>query len=455
MLHVSKKKNILKDNPVRTVCLSFISVIVLGALLLMLPISSAVGEINSFSKCLFTATSATCVAGLTLEDNCAAWSMFGQSVIVCLIQIGGLGLVTFSSIFSLSLNKKLSLKDMQLANSQINTNDFANIRFLFTNVIRVTFFCEFVGSLLLAIPFCAKHGVRGIFMAIFTSVSAYCNSGLDINGFICPNCSLIPFRSDLIVVTVTSLLTVLGGIGFIVVNELIHLKKSHKKIKFLSFHSKLALSSTAILIVFGTLTLLVMEWSNTLKDMELFEKITTSAFNSITSRSAGFAVVDYSQTTVFTKLFTCFLMFVGACPSGTGGGIKITTMIVLFMTTICVVRNREDTVIFGHKVNKMTVYKAISLLFISSLLVAVSTIIFYLSNPEVSLIDLFFTIITAFGTVGTSTTDVGGLSYISQWILIFLMYIGRVGPLSFALMFGTNLNRKKYVSLPEGNIYVG
>ena len=255
--------------------------------------------------------------------------------------------------------------------------------------------------------------------------------------------------------TVTSLLTIAGGIGFIVVNELIQLKKSHKKIKFLSFHSKLALSSTAILIIFGTLTLLIMEWSNTLKDMGLFEKITTSAFNSITARSAGFVVVDYSQTTVFTKLFTCFLMFIGACPSGTGGGIKITTIIVLFMTTICVMRNQEDTVIFKHKVNKTTVYKAISLLFMSSLLVAVSTIVFYLSNPNISLIDLFFTIITAFGTVGTSTIDVGSLSYISKWILIFLMYIGRVGPLSFALMFGARPKHKKYVSLPEGNIYVG
>lgn len=455
MLQMSKRKNILTDNPVRTICLSFISVIVLGALILFLPISSTSESTPSFFECLFIATSATCVAGLSLNDTFHTWSVFGQSIIMCLIQIGGLGLVTFSSIFSLSLNKKLSLKNMRLANSQITTNDFANISSLFVNVIRITLFCECIGAAFLCIPFCKQYGLHGIFMAIFTSVSSYCNSGLDINGFISPGCSFIPFRNDLIVVITISILTVLGGIGFVVINDLIQLKKSHKKIKFLSFHSKLALFFTAIFIVIGTITILIMEWSNTLDDMNFFEKITTSAFSSITARSAGFSVIDYSQTTTFTKLFTCFLMFIGACPGGTGGGIKITTMIVLFMTTICVIKNSEDTTIFKRKINKNTVYKAISLLFISSSLITAATIIFYVSNPNIKLVDLFFSIITAFGTVGISTINVQDLSDISKYTLILLMYIGRVGPLSFALMFGINSKSKKHVSLPEGNIYVG
>lgn len=292
-------------------------------------------------------------------------------------------------------------------------------------------------------------------MAMFSSVSSYCNSGLDINGFISPGCSFVPFRNDIIVVTTLSILTVLGGIGFVVINDLLQLKKSHKKMKFLSFHSKLAISSTLILIVVGTLTILIMEWSNTLADMSFPEKLSASAFSSITARSAGFSVVDYSQTTTFTKLFTSFLMFIGACPSGTGGGIKITTMIILIMTTICVIKNCEDTTIFKHKINKNTVYKAISLLFMSSLLIAIATIIFYITNPNIKLIDLFFTIISAFGTVGVSTINVQDLSQISKYILIFLMYIGRVGPLSFALMFGISSKSKKYVSLPEGKTYVG
>ena len=455
MLQMSKRKNILADNPVRTICLSFISVIVFGALILLLPISSVSENTPSFFECLFTATSATCVAGLSSNDTFHTWSVFGQSVIMCLIQVGGLGLVTFSSIFSLSLNRKLSLKSMRLANSQITTNDFANISSLFVNVILITLFCESIGAIFLSISFCKEYGFHGIFMAIFTSVSSYCNSGLDINGFISSSCSFIPFRNDLIVVITISVLTVLGGIGFVVINELLQLKKSHKKLKFLSFHSKLALSSTAILIITGTAAILIMEWSNTLTDMNFPEKLTTSAFSSITARSAGFSVIDYSQTTIFTKLFTSFLMFIGACPSGTGGGIKITTIIVLFMTTICVIKNSEDATIFKRKINKSTVYKAMSLLFISSSLIAVATIIFYVSNPNIQLIDLFFTIISAFGTVGISTINIQDLSDISKYILIFLMYIGRVGPLSFALMFGINAKSKKHVSLPEGNIYVG
>ncbi len=455
MLQMPKKRNILTDNPVRTICLSFISVIMFGAIILFLPISSKPGITPSFFECLFTATSATCVAGLSLNDTFHTWSVFGQSVIMCLIQIGGLGLITFSSVFSLSLNKKLSLKSMRLANSQINTNDFANISSLFVNVIRITLLCESIGAAFLSISFCRKYGLKGIFMAIFSSVSSYCNSGLDINGFIAPGCSFIPFQNDIIVVITLSILTVVGGIGFVVINELIQLKKSHKKIKFLSFHSKLAIFSTLILIVTGTLAILIMEWSNTLADMSFPEKLSASAFSSITARSAGFSVVDYSQTTTFTKLFTSFLMFIGACPGGTGGGIKITTMVILIMTTIGVVKNCEDTTIFKHKINKNTVYKAISLLFMSSLLIAIATIIFYITNPDIKLIDLFFTIISAFGTVGISTMSVQDLSQISKYILIFLMYIGRVGPLSFALMFGISSKSKKYVSLPEGKTYVG
>ena len=329
MLQMPKKKNILTDNPVRTICLSFISVIMFGAIILFLPISSKPGITPSFFECLFTATSATCVAGLSLNDTFHTWSILGQSIIMCLIQIGGLGLVTFSSVFSLSLNKKLSLKSMRLANSQINTNDFANISSLFVNVIRITLLCESIGAAFLSISFCRKYGLQGIFMAIFSSVSSYCNSGLDINGFIYPGCSFIPFQNDIIVVITLSILTIFGGIGFVVINDLIQLKKSHKKIKFLSFHSKLAISSTLILIIVGTVTILIMEWSNTLADMSFPEKLSASAFSSITARSAGFSVVDYSQTTTFTKLFTSFLMFIGACPSGTGGGIKITTMILI------------------------------------------------------------------------------------------------------------------------------
>lgn len=455
MLQMPKKKNILADNPVRTICLSFISVIMFGAIILFLPISSKSEVTPSFFECLFTATSATCVAGLSLNDTFHTWSIFGQSVIMCLIQVGGLGLITFSSVFSLSLNKKLSLKSMRLANSQINTNDFANISSLFVNVIRVTLLCECIGAAFLSIVFCKKFGLQGIFIAIFSSVSSYCNSGLDINGFISPSCSFIPFRNDIVVVTTLSILTVLGGIGFVVINDLLQLIKSRKKIKFLSFHSKLAIFSTLILIVVGTLTILIMEWSNTLADMSLPEKLSASAFSSITARSAGFSVIDYSQTTTFTKLFTSFLMFIGASPCGTGGGIKTTTMVILIMTTICVIKNCEDTTIFKRKINKNTVYKAISLLFMSLLLITIATIIFYVTNTNIKLIDLFFTIISAFGTVGVSTINVQDLSQISKCILIFLMYIGRVGPLSFALMFGTSSKSKKHVSLPEGKTYVG
>ncbi len=455
MLNISNRKHRFFNNPVQTICLSFFAIIIFGSMLLFLPISTSTGEMPSYLDCLFTATSTTCITGLTIADTYGYWSTFGKCVILCLVQVGGLGLVTFSSVFALSINKKLGLKNMKLATAQININDFSEIQSLFVNIIKVTFICESIGALILCVPFCTKFGFYGIAMSVFTSICAYCNAGFDINGFLYPYCSMVPFRDDPIIIIVVGLLIILGGLGFAVVNELFKMRKMNKKIRLLSFHSKLVLVSSIALILIGTITILITEWSNTLEGMSFFEKLGISAFSSITTRTAGFNVIDHGQTSIFTKLFTCLLMFIGACPGGTGGGIKITTAIVLFMTIICVVKRREDTIIFGRRVAKNTVYKSISLIFIASTLIIFSTTVMWFFESCINLIDLLFTTISAFSNTGLYTTEIAPLSCVSKIILIILMYIGRVGPLSFALMFGSKLDSKNHVSLPEGKIYVG
>ena len=371
MIEINKKKNIFKNNPIRTVCFSFVSIILMGSFLLFLPISSNEGKNISFLDCIFTATSSTCVTGFTVKDTFTQWSLFGKIVILLLIQTGGLGLITFSSVFLLILNNKLSLKNMKLASSQINIKNFADIKTLFKNLLIITFLCEFIGAVILSFSFYKKFGQYGIFMAIFSSVASYCNAGLDINGIIYQNCSFIPFNKNYLVIVTMSMLTFLGGIGFVVVNEIITLKKSKIKLRNLSINSKIAIFGSVFLILFGTITFLFLEYSNTLKDMNIVDKFFNSFFNSTASRTSGFSTVDFSKISSLTKLFLCILMFIGANPTGTAGGIKITTIIIIISTVSYVIKNKNENTIFKHKINKQTTYKAVALFFLSFLIILI------------------------------------------------------------------------------------
>ena len=454
MIYNTKKKNIFKKNPIRTVCFSFISIILIGALLLFLPISSNEGETVSFLDCIFTATSSTCVTGFTTKDTFTQWSYFGKIVILLLIQTGGLGLITFSSFFMLILNNKLSLKNMKLASSQISVKNFADIKTLFKNILIITFICEFIGALILSFPFYRKFKLYGIFMAVFSSVASYCNAGLDINGIIYKNCSFIPFNKDYLVIFTMSALTFLGGIGFVVVNEIINLKKSKIKLRNLSINSKIAIFGSVFLVLFGTIGFLFLEHDNSLNNMNIFEKISNSIFTSTAARTSGFTTIDFSKISSPTKMFLSILMFIGANPTGTAGGIKITTIIIIISTIFYVIKNKNENTIFNHKINKQTTYKAVALFFISLFIVLVFSFLISEKDPYIALDNIFFSVTSAFSTTGFQIIDSNLFSSFSKYILIFLMYIGRIGPISFALMFKRKHNSSKQIHLPKADLYI-
>ncbi len=448
MIYFLKKQNFLKKNPVRTVCFSFILIILLGSILLMLPISSKPNKNVSITDCIFTSTSATCITGFSVKDTFSQWSLFGKIVILILIQTGGLGLITFSSVFLIILNNKLSLKNLKLASSQINVKNLADVKTLFKNVLLITFFCEFIGAALLSTSYCKKFGVYGIFMAVFSAVAAYCNAGLDLNGIIYENCSFVPFCKDYVVIFTISALTFLGGIGFVTINEILQFKKAKIKLKRISINSKIAILGSVFLLIFGTLGFFFLEYNTTLKNFNIFEKISNSVFNSTAARTSGFASVNLSEINSLTKLFLCILMFIGANPTGTSGGIKISTIIILLATVFCVIKNKEENTILEHKINKSTTYKAIALFFMSIFIIFLAIIGIWFSNFKIGLSNIVFSVVSAFSTTGFQVINSDFFSMFSKYILIFLMYVGRVGPVSFTLMFNIK-SESKQICWPE------
>ncbi len=454
MIFNFKNRNFLKGNPVRMVCFSFIAIILIGAFLLFLPISYNANHSTSFMDCLFTSTSATCVTGFSAKDTFTHWSLFGKLVILILIQVGGLGLITFSTIFLIFFNNKLSLKNLKLASSQINVNNLADVKTIFKTILLITLSCELIGALLLSFSYCKKFGVYGYFMAVFSSIAAYCNAGLDLNGVFYKNCSFVPFQKDYLVMFTISALTFIGGIGFVTINEIINLKARKIKLKFLSVHSKIVLFGSFFLLIIGTLGFLVLEFNETLKELSFLEKISNSIFNSTAARTSGFVSVDFSKISSLTKMFLSILMFIGANPTGTSGGIKINTIIILISTIFCVVKNEEETVIFGHRVKKTIVYKAMALFFLSLFIIFIAILIIWNFNFEIGLNNIVFSVVSAFSTTGFQVINSKFFSYFSKAVLIFLMYVGRVGPISFALMFKVNKKNKRQILMPDSNLFI-
>lgn len=454
MIFNLKSRNFLKSNPVRTVCFSFIAIILIGAMLLYLPISSNSGHKTSFMDCIFTSTSATCVTGFSAKDTFTHWSLFGKVVILILIQTGGLGLITFSTIFLIFLNNKLSLKNLKLASSQISVNNLADVKTLFKTILLITLVCELIGAILLSFSYCKQFSEYGYFMAIFSSVAAYCNAGLDLNGVFYKNCSFVPFQKDYLVIFTVSALTFIGGIGFVTINEIINLKTRKIKLKFLSIHSKIAIFGSLFLLIIGAVGFLALEFNETLKDLSFLEKISNSIFNSTAARTSGFVSVDFSKISSLTKMFLSILMFIGANPTGTSGGIKINTVIILISTIFCVIKNKEENVILGHKIKKSVTYKAMALFFLSLFIIFIAILIIWNFNFEIGLSNIVFSAVSAFSTTGFQVINSKFYSYFSKLVLIFLMYVGRVGPISFALMFKVNKKNKKQIFLPDSNLYI-
>ncbi len=429
----------------------FLGIILIGSLLLMLPISSKTGETSSFLNCLFTATSASCVTGLVVYDTWSHWSLFGQLVILAMIQIGGLGFVTIGVFLSIVLRRKIGLKERGLMQESVNTLEIGGVVRLAQKIIVGTAIFEGTGAVLLAIRFIPQFGlVRGIYYGIFHSVSAFCNAGFDLMGCQGPYSSLVNYYNDWLVNLVVMSLIVIGGIGFIVWEDLNrHGLHFHRYM----LHTKIVLLTTVALI-FGSAWLFYrFESGNLLVGMDTSGKILTSLFSSVTARTAGFNTVDTGALTDASKMLTVLLMFVGGSPGSTAGGVKTTTMIVIYLHLWSTIQRTHGVNAFGRRLED-EVLKQSSAIFMINLTLAMTVSMFIMATQKYPVMDVLFETFSAIGTAGMTTGITRGLNAASRLAVVFLMYCGRVGSLSFALSF-TQRKKVARVQQPMGRISIG
>lgn len=455
--HHSNRFSGFSKNPMRVIVVSFALIIFIGTLLLMLPISTRSGQVMPLSEALFTATSATCVTGLVVEDTYTYFTTFGQVVILLLIQMGGLGLVTITTFFNLLIGRKLGLKNMHLAQESINSEGSQNITKLLKLVMVMTFCFESFGALVLSCVLVPEFGVRGIFIAVFLAISSFCNAGFDVLGQVEPFSNLSHYYDNPIVLLTIIFLIISGGLGFIVWHDL----QNYRHTRRLMLHTKIVLLVTGVLVVCGTIVVALLEWNNarTLGTMNVGEKLLNSLFLSVSSRTAGFNTFDLGGMHDITKLFIVMMMFVGAAPGSTAGGIKITTTVVVLMTVFCVLRGREDTIIMGRRVDKSVVYKAmtISVIALAASLIAtcVISMTVHTGGRMITGIDALFEAVSSFSTVGLTAGVTGVANLASRMVLVATMFMGRVGPVSIALSLSMRQGQNKHQVIPEGKIIVG
>ncbi|WP_297713656.1 TrkH family potassium uptake protein [Clostridium sp.] len=443
------KRN-FKLKGVQVLALGFILVILVGALILTLPISTTSGESANFLDALFTATSAVCVTGLIVVDTGTYWNMFGQTVIMILIEIGGLGFMSFTTLIAIILGKKITLRERLILQDAMNTFNIQGLVKMVKYVLVFTVSVQFFGALLFSTQFVPEYGLgKGLFYSIFHSISAFCNAGFDILGNFS---SLTSYNSNAVVILVASALIIIGGLGFTVWSELY----SSKSLKKVSLHSKMVILMTTVLVLGGTVLMFLFENNNvnTIANMSFMDKVMNSFFASVTPRTAGFNSISTDGMTTAGQFLTIILMFIGGSPGSTAGGIKTTTIGILIVTIICVIQGREDSEVFKRRFSKDLVYKAFTLIFIGISLVIVVTMLLSYTEKGASFISLFYETVSAFGTAGLTLGLTSELSSVGKVLIMFMMYLGRVGPLTVVL----SITRKKInsgIKYPEGKILIG
>lgn len=429
----------------------FMGVILMGTLLLMLPISSKNGTVSPFLNCLFTATSASCVTGLIVYDTWTHWSLFGQLVIITLIQIGGLGFITIGVFLSMVLRRKIGLKERGLMQESVNTLQIGGMVRLAKKIIVGTVLFEGTGALILALRFIPEHGIlKGTYYGIFHAISAFCNAGFDLMGWQGPYSSLVNYYDDWVVNLVIMSLIVIGGIGFLVWDDV---TRNGLKVRKYMLHTKIVLLTTFVL-VFGSAWLFYQfEQENLLVGMNTSGKILTSLFSSVTARTAGFNTVDTASLTDASKLLSVILMFIGGSPGSTAGGVKTTTIIVMYLYLWSTIQRTYGANAFGRRLEDDAIKRA-STIFIINLSLALAASVYIMATQRLAMSDVLFETFSAIGTVGMTTGITRALNPMSRLTIIFLMYCGRVGSLSFALSF-TQHKRVAHVQQPVERITIG
>ena len=431
-----KKKRIWLNAPAKIV-LSFIGLIAVGTFLLCTPLASTTGQWWNFTDALFTSTSAVCVTGLIVVDTAVHFTIFGQIVLLFLIQIGGFGFISFSALIILAAGKRLSYRNRVLLQESLNKEDNQGVAKLFKQIAIIVFSIEAIGFVLLLPSMVIQYGSAGIFKALFLSVSAFCNAGFAVIGTTGTQFqNLIPFAKNVFVLLPIMFLVVNGGIGYMVILECVNKFKKKEKQPF-SFHVKIVLIITTILIFAGAAMFALFEWNNpdTIGNMNVFEKIMNSLFQSITPRTAGFATIDQAKLTSSSRMVTDILMFIGGSPSSVAGGVKTTTIFVLFCSAFRSTAQNGDIIIAKKSISHKTVQKALRIVAIAVILVVVGTVSICLlerNNPMATSSSVIFEVLSAISTVGVSLGLTPTLGINAKLILVGLMFVGRVGSLTLA-----------------------
>lgn len=437
----------------QTICISFLLVIAVGTLLLTLPISSRTGRLGVIDA-MFTATSATCVTGLVVRDTWSQFSLFGQVIILMLIQVGGLGLVTLTSFFALAARRRMGFRDLRLLGESVSADGLSKATEVLKIVIKLAAAFEAVGIVLLLFAFVPQFGAEGVWVSVFTAISAFCNAGFDLFGRFGAYSSLVPYVNNYYVQAVIMFMIMAGGLGFMVWVELAEYRKKRR----LSLHAKVVLQFSAIFWVGGAVLLALLEWSNprTMGGLSVPGKIMAALFQSVSTRTAGMNTIDLAACSPISKLLMSVLQFIGAAPGSTGGGVKVTTFAVLILTIRSVAQGRDDCVIGGHHIESKTVYRALTIIVIGAVAAFGSAVVVYYNTAEtVSVIDCIFESCSAFGTVGLSVGVTGQLNTGAKLLYMACMFMGRVGPVSLAISLTAKPDDNKRKVLPVGHINVG
>ena len=449
--------------PAQVLVIGFFIIIVIGGCLLALPIASQNNQSIPFLDALFTATSAVCVTGLVVVNTYAHWTLFGKVVIICLIQIGGLGFMTLVSMIFVLLGKKITLKDRLIMQEALNQDTMAGVVKFTLHIVKGTFIVEGVGALLLATKFVPEYGfIKGIWYAIFHSISAFCNAGFDIIGYE----NLTPYRGSIIVNLTVMSLIILGGLGFGVWIDVFHgfkmKRQSNKRFTWkqvfhrLTLHTKLVLVISSYLIVIGFVFFFIAEYQNveTLGLLSLKDKILTALFQSVSPRTAGFNTIALDGMKDASKLMMIILMFIGGSPAGTAGGIKTIAVGVLVICAISTIKGKDSTEVFERRIPAKAILRSLAVIMIALAVVLGITMILSFTE-DAQFIDLLFEATSGFATVGSTLGVTPNLSFIGKIIIIIDMFIGRLGPVTMAVAIMIRQgNHKSAIQYPEEKIIV-
>ena len=452
-----KKRFRFNLNSTQLIMLSFLIAVLLGSALLSLPVSAADGVRVPYLDALFTATTAVCVTGLVTLPTCITWSGFGQAVLLVLIQIGGLGVITILSGLMISLHRRVGIRNKILLQDVFNLNSLSGVIRFTKKVLFGTFLIEGVGALLYMTVFVPQFGARGIWISVFNAVSAFCNAGIDL---VSAN-SLTAYVTQPTVNLVTCALVVLGGVGYIVWWDVLRVCRSIRAqrgrfLRGLTLHSKIALSSTAFLLLGGALAFLVLEYRNplTLGPLSFAQKLQAALFQSVTTRTAGFATLPQESLTHASAVVSLLLMFIGGSPAGTAGGVKTVTFAVLLASLLATVRGKDEVVLFHRNISRRTVAKAAAVVCMSFFTLFLSTVLLSCVSGADTL-DVLYETVSATATVGLTRALTPTLNGAGKLIVILTMFLGRVGPISLAVAFQTRRESPNIIKHPTEEISVG